>query len=140
MELSIEDRFAIEDLYTRYCYAIDSLDVPEWVSCFTEDGTFAPAYGTIGGEHKGREALAAFAADPARDRGTRHWNTNLRFVSVAAGEVQATCYALLVDYEREEPFLRTHVVYHDTIRRVDGRWLFASRRPRRDAARTAPTL
>jgi 3-phenylpropionate/cinnamic acid dioxygenase small subunit len=38
--VDVADRLAIEDLYARYCVALDTGDEEGWVATFTEDGEF----------------------------------------------------------------------------------------------------
>ena len=129
--LTLQDRRDIDDLYIRYCYAINELRFAEWVDCFTADGAFIPGWGPVQGEFRGADALAAFAADPDRVRTTRHWNANVRLWTDQE-PVRATCYGLLVDYAGPQPRLLTHVVYHDVLVRERGEWRFAERRPTPD--------
>lgn len=129
--LTLQDRRDIDDLYIRYCYAINELRVAEWVDCFTADGAFIPGWGPVRGEFRGADALAAFAADPDRVRTTRHWNANVRLWTDEE-PIRATCYGLLVDYAEPQPRLLTHVIYHDVLVRERGEWRFAERRPTPD--------
>jgi hypothetical protein len=136
-ELTLQDRREIDDLYIRYCYAINELNTEEWVGCFASNGSFVPAFGAVHGEFRGREQLASFASDRRRNQMTRHWNANIRLWTTEE-PVQATCYALLVDYAEPQPRLLTHVVYHDLLVREDGQWRFLQRRPSIDSATGAP--
>ena len=36
----LQDRLDVHELYSRYAVAIDNNQGDEWVSCFTEDGSF----------------------------------------------------------------------------------------------------
>jgi hypothetical protein len=38
MDITAEDRFAIQDLYARYCQTVDQGDAEGWADTFTEDG------------------------------------------------------------------------------------------------------
>jgi hypothetical protein len=135
MKLSPSDRQQIEDLYKRYCYAIDSLDVAAWVDCFTPDGLFAPSFGAVRGEFRGQAELADFASNTNRNQLSRHWNANL-LIDDTTDPISASCYALLIDYAETTPRLLAHVVYYDKLVRYDGRWRFIERRPRHDSARS----
>ena len=133
-ELTLQDRREIDDLYIRYCYAINELDTEEWVACFAAEGRFVPAFGAVRGEFRGSAQLASFATDPRRNRMTRHWNANIRLWT-SAQPITATCYALLVDYSEPHPQLLAHVVYHDLLVHEAGQWRFLERRPAVDRAR-----
>src|SRR5579863_937556 len=90
--LSIEDRFGISDLFTRYTCALDAGDVETLVECFTEDAALvSPAVGA----HQGRPAIRAFAERFARFRQDgsqlRHVISNL-IMRVEGDRGHATCY------------------------------------------------
>src|SRR5581483_6281112 len=76
--LSIEDRFAIQDLYARYCANLDCGDWEAWSRCFTEDGVF-----TGFREVRGRAAIADYGRMRCEERPhspwklSQHWNNNL---------------------------------------------------------------
>jgi hypothetical protein len=129
--LSLQDRRDIDDLYIRYCYAINDGDVNGWVACFSSDGLFVPSFGPVRGEFRGAEQLATFAADPERHTTTRHWNANV-FPWTDEEPVRSTCYGVVFDYAEPAPHVLVHVVYHDLLVREDGRWCFLERRPARD--------
>ena len=40
MSISIEDRLAIHDLYSRWCVTIDDGDAEGWADTFTDDAVF----------------------------------------------------------------------------------------------------
>jgi hypothetical protein len=58
MPSELEDAHAVRRLKHAYCFAIDGGRYEEWVSLFTEDGTFVRDDGTA---YEGREALLGFA-------------------------------------------------------------------------------
>ena len=128
---SLRNRCRIDDLYSRYCWAINEGDADGWAECFTPDGLFVPAYGPVQGEYRGKAELTAFAADPRRNQLTRHWTSNIR--PYREGDViRSACYCLLIDYAGDLPRLLTHVVYHDVLTIWKGSWRFVERRPRID--------
>jgi hypothetical protein len=131
--LTLADRREIDDLYIRYCWALNERDALAWADCFTPDGLFVPSYGKVRGEYQGRAALIAFASDQRRNQATRHWNANVCLM-LDGKVVRSACYCLLVDYSNEAPQLLTHVVYHDVLTCEWGRWLFVERRPQMDRA------
>jgi SnoaL-like domain len=130
--LSPEDRFAIQDLYARYCHTIDANEGEAWADCFTEEGSFVPSIGPIAGEpYIGRQALAALGGDTNREPPTRHWNNNL-LLEEHDGYVVGTCYAVAIEVHGQAPDVVAHVVYHDELVKANGAWRFRSRRPRAD--------
>ena len=76
--LSTEDRFAIQNLYARYCACFDLGDAEGWVNCFAKDGIFKSAK-----DMQGPEQLREFVEGRIKvrpdgpNRNVQHWNANL---------------------------------------------------------------
>jgi 3-phenylpropionate/cinnamic acid dioxygenase small subunit len=136
---SIEDRLAIEDLFTRYTTALDEGDVEGVVGCFTEDGRIDSP---IVGRHEGRSQLRDFAektAEPIRlrDARFRHVVTNLR-IEAADGRARARCYLLdFVTIDGETKLLSPGEYDCDLVK-VGEEWLFTSRRVHMDRMFSIP--
>jgi hypothetical protein len=125
-------RVAIDALVAEFAYRIDN-DLSETVAdLFTEDGW----YGREGSERSvGREAIRkAYASRVVRGkRVVRHLFTNLRVTMRSGTEADGSCVLLLFAAEGEPPYpVEPKLVqdYRDVYRRIDGRWLFASRETR----------
>ena len=124
---SIEDRFGISDLFTRYTCALDAGDVETLVDCFTEDGALvSPAVGA----HKGRTAIRAFAERFARfqQNGSqlRHVISNL-MMQVDGDRAHATCYLTVILTRDGKSRLLAPGQYDCELRKSDGVWRFAHR-------------
>src|SRR3984885_8363304 len=92
MPTSIEDRFAINDLFVRYTTALDAGDVGTIVTCFTEDGALQrPLVGTYAGRNGIRAFSERFAAVRQRGVQLRHVISNLA-MTVTGDTAHATCY------------------------------------------------
>ena len=122
----LQDRLDVEELYSRYAAAIDNNQADEWVSCFTEDGSFESARF---GKHLGREGLKKFTKlyrESLGGAGVLHVITNVYFKLEGDGGAGG-CY--LVYYHCKEGKIQQAAVgrYKDTLRKVNGRWHFASR-------------
>ncbi|MFM8304900.1 MAG: nuclear transport factor 2 family protein [Actinomycetota bacterium] len=124
MGLTLEDRLAIQDLYSAYNHAIDHGRAEDFGACFTADGSLDTGWGdpTVG-----TAALVAFV--PVVNQampGMRHSVSNLL---IEGDGDDATGRAYLYSYRAgvngHEVVLTG--VYHDTIRRVDGAWRFVTR-------------
>lgn len=131
MSLTWADKLEIRELVARYDQAIDGGDAEAWAACFTEDGSWD---GPIHVE--GRKALLAFARGLATNpdfaplRGSRHFVANF-LVEGDGDEARLRCDNLML-MPREGGVAGLAVAdYDDRLRRVDGRWLFSSRRTRR---------
>jgi len=130
--VSIEDRFAISDLFIRYTCALDAGDVETLVDCFTEDGALvSPAVGA----HSGRAAIRAFAERFARFRQNgsqlRHVLSNL-VMQVDGDQAHATCYLTVFLTRDGQSRLMAPGEYECELRRVDGVWRFQNRVVRHD--------
>jgi uncharacterized protein (TIGR02246 family) len=124
---SIEDRFAINDLFVRYTCALDTGDAATVIDCFTEDGTLvSPAVG----EHIGRAAITAFAHRFARFQAggsqLRHVVSNL-VMSVDGDRGHATCYLTVFLTKDGASRLLAPGRYDCELRKVSGQWRFQRR-------------
>ena len=123
----LESRIAIEDLFSRYMWAIDCGDVAGVAGCFTEDGSLeSPAVGA----YSGRDQITAFAERFARfrERGSqlRHVISNL-MVDIDGDTATAQCYLVVFIVENGDSRLLGPGRYECDLRRVDGAWYFARR-------------
>jgi ketosteroid isomerase-like protein len=93
--MSIVDRLAIADLFTRYCCALDAGEVETVVACFSDDAVLeSPAIGRITGQAAIRDFAARFAALRAGGTQFRHFVTNIA-VALDGDRARATAYLLV---------------------------------------------
>ena len=125
---SVEDWFAINNVFVRYATALDRGDVEAVVDCFTEDASLeSPVLGAYAG-HAGVRDFAARTARLSREHGAqfRHVVSNL-VVDVDGDRAHATCY--LLDFLTRDG--RTELLspgeYDCRLRRNEGRWRFERR-------------
>ncbi len=127
MAVSLEDRLAIQQLIARYNATFDTGDAAAWAATFTEDGTM--------GGRRGRLAQQEYAQMRADERAAgpyaiiQHVTTNL----VLAGDserIDAFSYLQRVARRRDGSGFEILTVgfYVDVVLKVDGQWLFESRR------------
>ncbi len=124
---NLQDRLDIHELYARYAATIDNGEYEDWLSCFTEDGVFES---TRFGKHVGREGLRKFTKIYRESLGgaqVLHAITNVYF-KIEGDAGAGSCYLLY--YHCKDGKIQQAAVgrYKDTLRKVDGRWLFASRK------------
>jgi len=124
---SIEDRFAINDLFVRYAGALDAGDAATVIDCFTEDATLvSPAVG----EHSGRAAFTAFAQRFARFQAggsqLRHVISNL-MMRVDGDRAHASCYLTAFLTRNGKSNLLAPGRYECELRKLDGQWRFQRR-------------
>jgi len=122
----LQDRLDVKELYSRYALTIDDNEADAWVDCFTEDGTFES--GRFG-KHTGKDGLKKFTKLYRESLGgakVMHVITNVHF-KLEGDAGAGTCY--LIYYHCKEGKIQQAAVgrYRDTLRKVNGRWYFASR-------------
>lgn len=127
MAASVEDRFAINDLFVRYATALDGGDVETIVGCFTEDGSLeSPAVGRYSGRDGIREFSNRFARFRERGAQLRHVLSNLA-VRVDGDRAKATCYLCNIITVDGESQMMPPGRYECDLERVNGEWLFKHR-------------
>lgn len=135
LELTLQDRLDLLELYGRHAQAVDANDGRAFSLCFTEDGLFAATTGRIAGKvFRGRKELERLGSDPEREPPTRHWTCNHVFIPMD-DHIQGRCYVMRIEIGGTEPLIAASAVYHDEIVHEDGRWRFRSRRPQLDLQR-----
>jgi hypothetical protein len=131
------DRSEIEDLQSRYMFALDFHDPETYASTFTPDGVLVWAGGTVTGrqaivdemkEAREVDARAAAGMAPVRPPARRHFISNV--VLQIDGD-RATGRAFWFEFNNDmrdrRPYLGAYGHYQDELRKVDGRWLFSRR-------------
>jgi hypothetical protein len=122
---------ACERLIVEFIHRLDLGEPGSVAELFTEDGVWHWPHGDR--RIEGREALGAYFASRPADRLSRRLMTNLLVTVETATTARAVSY--LTTYRVDgytggmiEPRLPANVGhYEDTFRRVDGRWLLATR-------------
>lgn len=130
-----QDRAEIDDLLSRYLFALDWQDPQMYGDVFTSDGVLVWAGGTVNGRgaivQEMRNARAADertnATTPAlRPFKRRHFVSN--FVVRIDGD-RATARSLWFEFNNDNaerrPYVGAYGHLEDELRRVDGRWLIA---------------
>jgi len=132
LELQAEIGF----MYAEQMHLLDDGKGAAWAETFTEEGIFeanAQPAPTVG-----RDAISVAAQSVADDltaRGItrRHWLGMLAVRRTGADTAVARSYALIIFTPRGgEAVIRCSTSCTDDLVRVDGRWLVAHRRVRRD--------
>jgi hypothetical protein len=140
MHITADDRFAIQDLYARYCQTVDLGDAEGWADTFTEDGRRIyddnpGAPGRAGKTFTGRAALVELQSIP-RPLRVRHWH-GLPVLTDKGDHLQSVVYGMVVDISQDPPVPMAHFTYTDElVRSADGSWRMRSRSSVRDLLRT----
>jgi 3-phenylpropionate/cinnamic acid dioxygenase small subunit len=122
-----EDHEQIRELYARYAYTVDFEQYQDWVKCFTEDGVFQSP---IFGQNKGKEGLLKFTAVYKESQGgsqVRHIMSNITF-HIEGDRGTGGCYLSYYHCKDGKVSLAALGRYEDKLRKVNGEWLFESRK------------
>jgi hypothetical protein len=138
MEITVEDRFAIQDLYAKYWRAVDTCDAESWADVFTDDGTRSYADNSGGPDRAGRtftgrpELLKLRAPRPKR---YRHWY-GPPVLTDKGDYLESVVYGMVVDITQDPPAIMAHHTFNDELVRLpDGSWRMRSCLSTRDLVR-----
>src|ERR1700733_11331807 len=107
-KLTTDDLIEIQQLYTKYNWALDSGDAEGYASTFTPDGVF--------NNNVGHDAIVKFANTFHGGMGAhvKHWNTNLMITPSAEGAT-GQVYLVLVDFGTKPASIATSANYSDEL-------------------------
>ena len=128
--ISLDTRFAIEDLVTSYSYGYDQMEWDLYASIWAEDAVLASS----AGEQKGREMLVSGARkwrEHLQTQGiqTRHYQTNtlLTFVDKEHLQGRTMLQVAWQKHGKKEPVLVHTGIYTDEYQLIDSGWLIVRR-------------
>ena len=126
MELAPEDYIAIQQLYARYAFAVDTGDKEGWLACWIEDGALETSTGQL---NQGPEALRALVEAQVSNPNEKgyHWNGNLVIEPAEFGATGKT-YLMFVRALSVQGELGYSLYYTDELVKQAGRWLFRRRK------------
>ena len=126
MELAPEDYIAIQQLYARYAFAVDTGDQEGWLACWIEDGALETSTGQM---NQGPEALRALVEAQVSNPNEKgyHWNGNLVIEPAEFGATGKT-YLMFVRALSVQGELGYSLYYTDELVKQAGRWLFRRRK------------
>lgn len=132
-----EDRAEIEDLMARYLFAIDYFDWDSYVATFAPDGELEFASGTSKGRAAIRTAVESFSKRIGEFYHTADGKpATLRHVilqsAIRVEGNRAWARSQWVEMANHGPGdtmkMGTFGIYEDELTKIDGHWLFATRR------------
>ena len=128
---SLEDRFAIQDLYARYCACMDTGDITGWANSWTEDGVF-DSYKYHDGRARIEEYGRGFVERWPQMKWSngQHWNNNL-IVEGDGRTATGLCYFVVIGKMRDSGQLKICVqgLYQDDlVKLASGEWKFKRRK------------
>jgi hypothetical protein len=122
--ISPEDRFAIQDLFARYAWAIDTEDWQGYTDCFTSDAVLEmPA-----GRFHGHTEIYDYVKNRDMWLGSQHYFGQVLVEKGDAERAFLRSYSQIV-YRRSDGSCGFRVlgIYEDTCVRTARGWLFAER-------------
>jgi 3-phenylpropionate/cinnamic acid dioxygenase small subunit len=136
---SIDDWFAINNLFVRYATALDACDVDAVVDCFEADGWLdSPVLGRFDGS-EGIRAFAMRTVKLKEEQGVqfRHVVSNLQ-AEVDGDRALARCYLLDFLTRDGTTELLSPGEYACELKRTNGAWRFVQRSVTMDRAFALP--
>ena len=126
-KVPIEDRLEIQDLSARYAFHCDTRRYTEIAPLFTEDGVFDESI--IGlPVCRSRDAIRELFAGSNESVGfVIHINSNHQITAFSGGVASGTAHLHAEGVFNELAF-RIFGYYADDYAKIDGQWLFKSRR------------
>ena len=126
-ETSLEDRAAIQDLFTRYCCALDNGEIEAVADCFTADAILKSPVIDISGRDEIRAFAGRFAAQRAAGTQFRHMVSNIA-VRINGNKAAATAYLLvLISKDGSHRTLPPGRYECELIKEDNGQWRFSRR-------------
>ena len=123
MEISLEERFALQDLMTAYCYAIDDLsDINDLLDLFTEDAVLDFSDIGLRAMH-GKPAFREFYENVFRDMSHHtHYLTNFRVERFDGDTATTFAYAQGLGLAKDGVETHVHVRYRMECVKTDFGW------------------
>ena len=128
---SFEDKFAIQELVSRYNHAIDFGNYEAWVECFTEDGVFDGSAGCFVGRAELQKFTEQFKTTRANLPNVRHCVMNT-VTDVEGDTAISSSYLQLLTTGKEGAKVMFSGRYDDKLVKVRGKWRFKERKVTRD--------
>jgi 3-phenylpropionate/cinnamic acid dioxygenase small subunit len=136
---SLEDWFAIHNLFVRYATALDACDVETVVECFEPDGSLeSPVLGRFDGSEGIREfAMRTVRLKQEQEVQFRHVVANLR-AEVEGERAHARCYLLDFLTRDGATELLSPGEYECELKKTNGAWRFVHRKVAMDRVFALP--
>lgn len=129
--VAVEDRLAIQDLLSRYCYGMDASRADLTIELFTDDATLHTAVGEAQGKAGILEWIEGRLALRAPDYQVGHYLLNTLVVATGPHSAKVRSMLLYTRQRRDgsaSAELLGMGIYEDEVRKEQGRWKFSARR------------
>ncbi|WP_340268067.1 nuclear transport factor 2 family protein [Sphingobium mellinum] len=125
--LSLDDRFALQELVNRYPYHIDLWQIDAWAGLFAPDGVLDESPMSMG-VYQGRQAIAAYGAELKADvLHVVHLMMNHLILDSAGDTATGSVFALVEANTRSSGHARYYIRYEDSYIKTSEGWRFAKR-------------
>jgi 3-phenylpropionate/cinnamic acid dioxygenase small subunit len=128
MPTALEEKDAIREVLTEYCFRLDDGRFAEMAALFTENGTWDTAFGRA----TGRAVIAELARSLREGTGDQppraaHLVTNIS-IALDGASAKVRSNWTVVQNSPEGPKIGSGGAYHDELVKVGGQWLFRYRK------------
>lgn len=120
----LEDRVAIQELNGTYADGVVRFDAETWASVWAEDAD----WDLMGHRTKGREAIVAFWNGAMGGLEAVSFQCMPCMIEVTGNTAKARVQTQEILKPREGKARHVGGLYEDELAKVDGRWLFTSRK------------
>lgn len=117
------DRLAVQELVSRYAWALDTSDADLMASVFTPDGAFIGDLGTYTGHAQLRSWVESRSAAL---RATQHFVSNV-MLTFEGDVILERSACLIIGDGGSQSGVQSSGFYRGRVVRHDGAWLFAER-------------
>jgi uncharacterized protein (TIGR02246 family) len=124
----LEEKEAIRDLMSAYCFHVDNGEFDQFAALFAEDGIFeAGPLGKLRGRKAIRDFIAAQVPRQGEGPARKHCTLN-HLIRVNGSEAHADSYIVVLRASGEGIIASLAGRYEDLLLKVDGEWRFKLRR------------
>jgi hypothetical protein len=132
VQLSVIDRFALQDLIAAYSWALDTGDVDALVACFTPDARMVEEVfddPDVWEDHEGIRNISEHYRNAPNFPGRQHHVTQVQYMPQDDGSVKMRSFVFVTECDGEPPYvLRFTGWYSDhAVKTLEGQWLFRRR-------------
>ncbi len=130
----LEEKDAIRDLMSAYCFHVDEGEFDKFAALFATDGTFEPG---PQGKYQGRAAIREFIASvvpkPGEGPARKHCTMN-HLITVNGSEAHAMSYIIVVRESADGIIPSLAGRYEDLLVKENNQWRFQVRKIHFDIA------
>jgi uncharacterized protein (TIGR02246 family) len=123
----LEEKDAIRDVLSEYCFCLDGGLHEEMAMLFTPDGVWETAFGSGRGRNGIRELLSRIGRPGGVEPRSVHVVGNV-VIKIDGDRATVRSNWLEPQNSRRGPVIEAAGAYYDVMVKIDGKWLFEHRR------------